>query len=288
MGQTKHSSRSSGNGKSHKEPTSNGYYRQHQGGKHGEASAPLSFLFVVNEVRAIQQTLDSWGSKCPPEDPQGYSEQVPSRVMRYSDGAVEVVDGYRWSRVSSDGGGGIFWHDQNGVWYQAGEYATATVLSCHPLIPVAMVNTDATALNTIHRGSDRPYQASADEQFVWQPLLFFHPEHLRGVSQVMFQSEMKPEYLGGSPVKYVAGKGQLMKSLTPETYRYPGDHPPESKGMGGNLAALLGLMALTSAPDGEGRNRADSVIPRKWRGNRWHGEHSPRGCESAFMSVYLH
>jgi hypothetical protein len=248
---------------------------------------PLSFLFVVNEVRAIQQTLDSWGSKCPPEDPEGYSEDAPSRVMRYSNGVVEVVDGYCWNRASSGDQGGIFWPDQNGDWCQAEEYATATVLSCHPLMPVAMVNADATVFNTIHRGSDRYRQSSADHQYVWQPLLFFHPEHLRGVSQVMFQSEMKPEYLGGSPVKYVAGRGQLMKSLTPETYRYPGDHPPESKGLGGNLAALLGLMALTSAPDGEGRNRAESVIPRKWRGNRWHGEHSPRGCKSTLLPVCL-
>lgn len=242
----------------------------------------MSFLFVVNEVRATQQTLDSWGSKCPPEDAAGYSPEVASSVMRYDNGSVQIDNRYQWHRDSTGTPGGIGWWDADAQWNLTEMYATATVFSCHPLMPIAMVDTDATAENTIHRGSDSSYHENADDQHVWQPLLFFHPasEHLRGVSQVVFQSQMTADLHGGSPVKYVAGRGQLMRSLTPETYRYPGEHPPNSKGLGGNLAALLGLMAFHSPPVEQGRNRAETGIPGKWQGNRWRDERSPRGCWS--------
>jgi hypothetical protein len=238
---------------------------------------------VVNEVRATLTTLDSWGSKCPPEEPQGYGPENPSSVMKYEKGVVQVATGFSWYRDEGREGC-IIYQGFDGQTWPATSYKTATVLSCHPLMPVAMVETDATVNRTLHRGSDNEL---SDDLRVWQPLEFFHPGgDLQGVSQVVFRSEMTSDFYGGSPRKYVAGKGPLMKSLVPDTYRCPFEYPHESVGMGGSLAALLALMAFhRPACEEHGANRAETAILKNWQNNKWADSHSPRGCEFALVDI---
>ena len=209
--------------------------------------------------------------------------------MRYHNGKIDALppDQFRWIRDPEEGNfGRICYLGADGNWYPAETYDTSTVLSCHPLMPVAVVNVDVTIYSTSY---DFDYSGSHERnQRVWQPLLFFHPqdEGLKGVSQAVFIARMTPEQHGGSPVKYAAGRGTVLKSLVPPTYLWPYEHPPTTRGLGGELTLLLGLMAFSSPESRSGRNRADSIFPGsqgKWQNNRWLDEqHPPRGCECLF------
>jgi hypothetical protein len=240
---------------------------------------------VINEVNARTFSMDSWGNRCPPDSPSGYDPEIPGMVMRYQGGVIDSLprEQFHWIRNPEEGNyGSICWFGSDGNWHPADTYDTATILSCHPLMPVAMVNVDATICPTSYSFD---YNAGREgNRQVWQPLLFFHPqdERLRGVSQAVFKGSMLPEQAGGNPVKYAAGRGHVLKSLLPLTYLWPYDHPPTTRGLGGELTLLLGLMAFSSPESRSGRNRADSIFPGrhgKWQNHRWLDDQHPRGCE---------
>lgn len=274
---------SSSHSKAYKDsPRNDNGHHQHHGRGNG-TTAPLSFLFVVLEVAAEHAILDSWGNKSPPTQPQAYKKQHASQVMKYDNGVIEAQhpEVYSWWRDEETGQsvGRIRYHDGNGTWYPTEEYKTATVLSCHPLMPIAMVDVDATVYPTTYNDSDG-YGAETSR---WVPLRFFHPttEGLRGVSQIMYPYGMERDQEGGDPVPYVAGKGSLQNKLIPSTHHCPLDHPPKSRGLGGELPVLISLMAFSYQYE-QGLNRADSVFPGKhgmWRNNKWLGKNAPLGCQ---------
>ena len=240
---------------------------------------------MVNEVSIANMETDSWGNPRPPTTPRAYYDEVPSAVMRYHDGHdIEVLSPELafWERDANTPGGCIFYIDQDGSFSPAETYRTSTVASCHPLMPFAMVQTDAMIARTYT--SD---MGVAPDENTWQPLMFYFPQDangsLTGQSQAMFRSSLTADHVGGNLTTYVAGQQpSWISSLVPRTYLNPLSVTP-SRGLGGDLTVLLGLMTFTAAKL-EGQTRAESVFcgsSGRWRTRKWHHNHSPAGCKSS-------
>ena len=207
--------------------------------------------------------------------------------MRYRDGLVELAgDYYVWKRDDENREGDIWCYDSDDKeWFTTETYRTATVFSCHPLMPFAMVQEDAMFTDTVTR--DAGYDMSSK---TWQPLLFYFPRgdnnRVSGVSQAMSECELTAEYPGGGLVPYVAGSNpSWMPSLVPKTYKSATGSQP-SRGLGGELTILLALMTF-SARRSPGRSRAEGVFLEpnaKWKRNRWHHNRDPEGCAFSFFS----
>ena len=285
-------SRSSKSGRHSSRHENSTYGRnQHSSGQSalGGTRSSLSFLFVVNEVSIANTEADTWGNPRPPTTPGAYYDEIPSAVMRFHDGhdiqmlSPEVAF---WERDGDAPGGAIYYINQEGSFSPAETYKTSTVSSCHPLMPFAMVQTDAMIARTCT--SDMGF--SPDEN-TWQPLMFFFPlsgnGSLSGRSQAMFRSNLTPSHVGGSLTTYVAGQQpSWIPNLVPRTYQNPLSVTP-SRGLGGDLSILLGIMAYT-APRVEGRTRAEGVFcgpSGRWRNRQWHHNHSPAGCKSPRLSA---
>lgn len=199
--------------------------------------------------------------------------------MRYYNGIVEdVSDKFIWHRnVPNQGPGSIIFQDYAGHETEATIYKTATVFSFHPPTPFAMVNVDASVHTTYTKQSipddERPYP-------VWEPLQFFHPKgQLKGLSQAVFSSSLGMDVAGGSPVNYVAGQNDSwIPNLIPSTHRYPYRYPPRSRGLGGDLTILLGLMAF-SPERNPFQLTVEPALRDQWKGKRWESTGPPRGCK---------
>lgn len=137
-------------------------------------------------------------------------------------------------------------------------YQTRTVFHCGPFLP------------HVHGGGDA-YVAGRDEYaegefYGWQALHLDHEEG--GVSRI------------GSQYKYVAGDGpswldnhQIISGL----YRRPRDVGVArySRGLGGEVAIVIGLMALSQR-----RGQIDTAFAtRLWNNNRWTGHLHPDACK---------
>lgn len=207
--------------------------------------------------------------------------------MRYHGGVISAVpDTFYWDRLPANSNrGAIFYLSADGLVYPCETYKTATVFSCHPLLPVAMVDVDASVEQTFNK-----HDVDEDDAPVWEPLQFFHPRNeMKGVSQAIFSRTLSEVHYGGRPVKYLCGKGPVSKYLVPPTYAYPNRHPPVSRGLGGEITILLGLMAFSAAGDDKG-NRADKVFlgrPHgRWYKGRWEHDGYPEGCKSSLLPSF--
>lgn len=244
---------------------------------------------MVNEVSIASTEVDTWGNPRPPTTPTAYYDEISSSVMRFWDGYnIEVIspDISYCGRDPQTLQGGIFCFNQDRSVFQAETYKTATVCSCHPLMPFAMVQADVMTVQT--------YMADvghSKDSNTWQPLLFFSPQNdsgrLTGRSQAIFRSNLTDEHLGGDPKTYIAGQHpSWIPSLVPKTYQNQLS-PTPSRGLGGDLSILLGLMTFTAARVHE-RTRAEGVFcgPNgRWRNRQWHYNHSPAGCTSSRLVI---
>ncbi|CAH0020959.1 unnamed protein product [Clonostachys rhizophaga] len=239
---------------------------------------PLTFLFVVNEISIAHPLVDMWGGSRPPENPGAYHMERPSEVMKYENGIVTPFpDYFYWGRnPNQNNRGAIFARHADGNVTEAEAYKTATIFSCHPHMPFAMVDVDASVEETYSREnmpSDQLWRYP-----VWEPLQFLHPKdhHRRGISQAVFGASPMATLHNG-PLQYVAGtNASCIPRLVPWTCQYP--YPPvqPSKGLGGELTILIGLMAFCPSRDSMG-TRAELFIPQYWRNNKWECETPPQG-----------
>ncbi|RSL64712.1 hypothetical protein CEP54_004535 [Fusarium duplospermum] len=201
-----------------------------------------------------------------------YSGEYPSKVMRYSNGEVSEALGYYWYRPEEGGAGYLMRLDHSGQYvmdpetgecFCATEYKTFSVAACNPLLPIMVVDQDPLT----------------DATGGWELLRIFHPRDNRiGLSQVVtLESPMGD---GGAPVRYVAGRSpSWMPSLLPRTYRSPSRDPPESRGLGGELPIILGLMALSPRKDASGNESTNQLFLDRnlWRHNEWRYNDAPKG-----------
>ncbi|KJZ73955.1 hypothetical protein HIM_06623 [Hirsutella minnesotensis 3608] len=248
---------------------------KHRSSKH-RASQPFSFLFVVNELRFYTSDhcdihRDMWLNVLPPRDNSEYAGEIASRVMRFQNGEVTEARGYQWYRSEMRSEGSCF--SQGGQWLQ--RYSHFAVFSCNPHLPLVVVPGDP--LTTSPGGPEQPMHA----------LLFFHsscPE-LRGVSQATTLDGNTP--WGGTPLKYVAGRDpSWMPGLVPAAYANPRPGAPASRGLGGELPIVLGLMAFSGSP-----GRADEVYLGRsghrglWRDQAWAHNRPPAQYPSSTQEV---
>ncbi|KAF4999983.1 hypothetical protein FDECE_11331 [Fusarium decemcellulare] len=239
----------------------------------------LGFLFVVNQLMVELPEMDIYNNHIPPSTPHGYKGEIPSPVMRYRDGDISRTTGYQWHRDTTSlpaqgqllcaDGSGSWTRDATGNLWGGQEYKTFSVFACNPLLPIMVAEKDPLAAS--NTGS-------------WELLRVFHPRtpELAGISQVVTMSSPMGE--GGSPVRYVAGRRpSWIPSLLPRAYRSPMSSAPPSRGLGGELPIILGLMALSSEPDKTGSAVEEVFLGsnghgKKWRPNgEWRGLRSPKG-----------
>jgi hypothetical protein len=190
----------------------------------------------------------------------------------YCDGEViDVSQIYGWYRDPQTGIGAIFSRpDHNNHSFPTTTYSQATICSCHPLLPYAVVATDA----TVNETQVLP-DAERINELTWEPLRFFFPRDPvngdnTGLSQAVFTCTLGPHLEGGDPRTCVAGRDpSWLHTLVPSCYENFSPSTPPSRGLGGELSILLGLMAFT-APGGRGAPRAYTVFAgQRWRHRRW-------------------
>lgn len=208
---------------------------------------------------------DEWYNTLPPRDCYGYTNEHASRVMRYLDGEVTEAQGYQWFRP------GLC---QTGYCYSLAQeepepakcYRDFGVFSCGPHLPIVVMPGDPMTIT--------------DGKNAMHALRFFHPpitSGLRGVSQATWPEGHMPP--GGFPVKYVAGRDpSWIPSLVPKIFRNP-DTGVSSRGLGGELPIVLGLMAFSEAG-----GMVDEVFlgrnghRGRWRDRVWMNNHEPQRC----------
>ncbi|KAF5013438.1 hypothetical protein FDECE_550 [Fusarium decemcellulare] len=247
-----------------------------RGGSTAGQAPSVGFLFVVNKLVIDVPEVDIYNHLIPPTTAHGYKGEVPSVAMRYRDGEITLAAGYQWYRdtttvpaqgklLCSNGNNGWV-SDEAGNFWGAQEYKTFAVAACNPLLPIMVVDQDPLANHSTG---------------CWELLRIFHPPRegpLAGVSQVA--TPESPMGHGGNPVRYVAGRSpSWMPSLLPKTYRSPTSSAPPSRGLGGELPIILGLMAL-SAENDENNTAINEVFlghGRRWRNGEWRGNDSPKG-----------
>ncbi|EEU35562.1 uncharacterized protein NECHADRAFT_52413 [Fusarium vanettenii 77-13-4] len=239
----------------------------------GEETIPLSFLFIVNKLIIFDPEWDEYHNSIPPHAPHKYMGEISSKVMRYSNGQVSEAVGYHWYRDSSHAMGHLFCLDSSGnyipdnstdSYHMAQQYETFAVFACNPLLPLMVTDRDPLVRETRN----------------WQLLRIFHSPRARGLSQVVtLESAMG---YGGAPVRYVAGKSpSWMPALIPETYQSPNLRAPPSRGLGGELGIVLGLMALTADKSTTSNDAVNEMFieRQQWHHNKWRGPKAPRGCK---------
>jgi hypothetical protein len=236
----------------------------------------VSFMFTVNELcfDIEVDSRDEYHHWVPPTHPLNYTYEIPGMPMQYSDGNIRPLQGYQWFRDISGHGtrteGNLMYPDQSGEWASAVKYSACAVFACNPHLPIMVCPAD-------------PYLE--DTRSRWELLQVFHPRRLPGVSQVAHEDSRMPD--GPGLKRYVAGtRPSWMPSLVPSSYQAPSSaDAPASRGLGGELAIVLGLMALTAEPDVTGGNNTHNVFlsyeghPAKWRQQRWTSSSRPRGRE---------
>lgn len=238
--------------------------------KSSSGSPPVSFLFVVNKLvfyegDSCDFNRDVWHNTLPPRNCLGYQGEYPSNVMRYEGGQVTEARGYQWYRHMLHAEGFCFDPTLSSVPC----YSRAAVFSCNPHLPVVVIPADPTTL--------------PDQEQTMHALHFCHPPPgaLRGLSQATTPDGNNMP-AGGGPRKYVAGRSPTwMPALVPQTYANPrGAAAPPSRGLGGELPIVLGLMAFSGAPDQVYVSRSDSGHRGFWRDGVWTHNHAPALCTS--------
>ncbi|KAK0716235.1 hypothetical protein B0H67DRAFT_645877 [Lasiosphaeris hirsuta] len=247
----------------------------------------VSFLFVVNELSINlepphHESMDQWLNFLPPTSPAGYVDEAVGAVFRYAAGAVARADEYVWHRPHMGQAGSILRLDgANNVSGVAVPYLTRSVFSCSAHLPLIVLDGDASLGSSYLRrpgcqcdGNNNTATTTAtglDEELPrWNLLHFAAPEAFadtrpeghaaapRGLSLAMAHDTGAPYVLGRNP--------SWMPSLVPAAFANTRpEHVPQSRGLSGDVAIVIGLMAFHSRP-GEASNVFGSGC---WRYGRW-------------------
>jgi hypothetical protein len=191
----------------------------------------------------------------PPIRSNGFGQQVPSRIFRWSEnGRISSADDCQWFN--------------NQWWSSAGdqltEYRASTLFWCNNFTQFMVATGDASA---------RHMDESPDPQNRWWPLSFRHEGSLSRVEEVGQEARL-------------AGSGNWINALGLSSYR--NRHTTPIGGLAGNAAIVIGLIAFSC----EARHLDDILLTdRAWRrGARWHGHHRNEGrtlCIRILFSYFL-
>ncbi|KAH0440719.1 hypothetical protein CcaCcLH18_02389 [Colletotrichum camelliae] len=136
--------------------------------------------------------------------------------------------------------------------YNMGVHSTHSIFNCWRFLPCIYADADTSIIEDL------------EAEHRWMQLEFDHDSREPGMTRI-----------SGSE-RHVAGRSpSWIPGLLPETYAPPqSSNSPQSKGLGGPLGIIIGLMALNRRP-----RHADHVFQQGWwRNNRWAGE--PRSARA--------
>ncbi|KAI1494088.1 hypothetical protein F5X96DRAFT_684815 [Biscogniauxia mediterranea] len=237
-------------GKAHKSSKADRHASRTDG---GSQNVQASFFFVVNEIELSPEPpleSDRWGNIIPPARPNYYARETVGRVFRYNNGTVTPAEGYQWVRQAWGAEGHIYYptnvvDEYGNNMYPLQTYSSSTVFDLGPFFPCAYALVDATT-----------HDISMNEA-PWNTFYALQFNNQDGVSRAFFN--------GGS--KFIAGSASWLERLVPAAYRTPpGAERFSPTPLGGELGAVLGLMALAERP-----GRTDHAFSSHWNENIWHG-----------------
>ncbi|KAK3360360.1 hypothetical protein B0T25DRAFT_128560 [Lasiosphaeria hispida] len=266
------SSRSHGSSK-----TDQGSRKSHKSASHGTAS-DVSFLFVVNEFvidlePPHHEVVDQWLNFLPPILPSGYLGEAIGTVFRYSSGAITRADEYLWHRPHMGQPGSILRLDsENNVSGTAIPYQSRSIFSCSAHLPLIVLEGDASLGSTLRTGcACGSTSSSADEDLPAWDMLHFSDKGI-GIS-------LAATHASGYPGPYVVGRNpSWMPSLVPVSFANTRpEHVPQSRGLSGDVAIVIGLMAFHSRP-GEASNVFGGGC---WRYGQWNPPGNGAPCYPA-------
>jgi hypothetical protein len=226
----------------------------------------VNFLFVVNELNMNQDhppSADRWGNYTPPDTPNGYVHESVGRVFRYHDGIITPEEKHMWYRSDVGERGDIgYWTqeaDEAGnalpLFNALATYSTFAVFNCGPFLPLVYGVGDVSEDHSDFDG--------------WRAL---HFHHVSGVSQA------SPN--GGH--KCLAGRNtDFIDRLVPRAYCNSEARAPQSKGLGGEIGLVIGMMALSQSP-----GMIDTAFhSQAWAGNKWTAERAADACMPSLRSI---
>lgn len=238
----------------------------------------FSFLFVINRVtyNPSFSWRDEWGVFQPPDNPDGYLSETPGTVFRFerhyransssSNVFVQRVTPagpqFTWARpvwgqegavvVAAGGGGG------GGMTMAMEEVATYTVFRGWRFRPVVFFAWDGTVEEVDDEG-DGPGRMFHNLSFDFRQVGNAGAGGGGVISKVGARR----------PGVYVPARDPAwLERLVPGSLRNPFPGAPRSVGLGGDVALVLGLMALSQRPGRE----EDAFTSGNWRADgTWHG-----------------
>lgn len=241
------------------------------------------FLCVVNELHINQNMyspLDNWRNFMPPNRREHYTGETKGRIIRYEDGIVTVLDEndpYQWWRDEPEteyaphGPGTIYRLNYNETTGEvelpsrARVYKQCTIFNSGRHLPYAIRDYDMSSEDAYSKGD-----------VYCLPLLFRAMNLEAGISRA-----------GTEGHKVVTGrKPSWIPSLVNPSYKLEGANWPlegdcgRSRGLSGNLALVLGMMALTG-PIGS----PTAVFEREdWQNRLWNpAERTPNPDSRKFI-----
>lgn len=154
---------------------------------------------------------------------------------------------------------------------QPDPYKTESIFSCNAHLPLITLQGDASLGSFLRTGCRKRCDEAVDDDIPsWNMLHFAHREG--GVSLANSRC---------SGCTYVAGRNaSWMPSLVPRVFenttRY---ETPKSRGLGGDLPVVIGLMAFHASKVGHASGVFSSGM---WKRGQWRPQHAqepPKGCE---------
>jgi len=215
---------------------------------------PTSFLFCVNELvindeptsGGVPPRVNANGRWLPPLESRGYYPPRPGVVFRWTEGEITVADGYQW---------------YNGGCWSPNGYATphraTTIFYCNRFTQMLTANGDASLRN---------FETSNHPDNRWWPLTFLHDRALSRVTE------------SGDEQDLAGTGGAWIHQLGLENNRNEDRRAPVSTGLAGNLATIIGLIAL-SCQEGQLQTILQAGV---WDRFRWRGHNLPHGREFRF------
>jgi hypothetical protein len=165
-------------------------------------------------------------------------------VYRWRNGVISVATSYQWAEGSP-------YPPHGGV---LDYYRSITMFYCNPWDQFLVADGDA---------STRDIETSDSPGDLWHPLDFRHD---KGLSRLDFVSE--PRLAGNG--------GAFIDHLGLASYERVDSDAPPSRGLAGNLAILIGLVAFSC----RSRDLHNVLIrDRAWHRYRWNGHSRSSGSE---------
>ncbi|KAI1404958.1 hypothetical protein F4819DRAFT_446070 [Hypoxylon fuscum] len=231
----------------------------------------LSFLFVVNEIQLAEDystNQDEFGNVVPHGIKSAYGPEKVGTVYRFHNGNISLATGFVWKRPGMGHEGRInkeIVHDNRQLcivpslrfltntetiqptFIPCFHYKTTSVFSRGPTLSPLSVELDVTTrdLETSHLPKTK----------------------LQSLSFRSDDCQVSRIARGGKNKRAVGKDASWIGTLVPSMYENLDEDAQHSKGLGGDLGVIIGLMALAEPP-----GHIDDAFLHHWDDYRWTGQ----------------